>query len=190
MAKTKKKMTNPRKTSSLNSFKGHIQVYTGDGKGKTTASMGLAIRAIGAGFKVLFAQFMKSGDYNEIRFFSKFGDNINIMQFGSGSFVFGKPSEKDYQMAAEGLKKIEEIISQNIYNIIILDEINVVLSKKLLEITDFMAFLDRMPSHIEIILTGRNAPKEIIDRADLVTEMLAIKHYYEKGVAAREGIEK
>lgn len=177
-------------TNSLNNFKGHIQVYTGDGKGKTTASMGLAVRAMGAGFKVLFAQFMKSGDYNEIKFFSKLGDNIKVIQFGSGSFVFSQPSSEDFQMASEGLKEVESIISQNIYKVIILDEINVVLSKKLIDITDFLAFLDRLPSYVEVILTGRNAPKEIIERADLVTEMLKIKHYYEKGIMAREGIEK
>jgi cob(I)alamin adenosyltransferase len=190
MAKMANMMTNQQTTGSLNNFKGHIQVYTGNGKGKTTASMGLAVRAMGAGFKVLFAQFMKSGDYNEIKFLSKFGDNINIMQLGTGNFVFNKPSEQDYKIASDGLKKIEEIIAKNIYNIVILDEINVVLSKKLIEIADFMAFLDRIPPNVELILTGRNAPKEVIGRADLVTEMREIKHYYEKGIIAREGIEK
>jgi len=190
MARTKKKMTNQNRTVSPNNFKGHIQVYTGDGKGKTTASMGLAVRAMGAGFKVLFAQFLKSGDYNEIRFLSKLGDNIKILQFGTGNFVFNRPSEEDYQMASEGLKRVKEIISQNKYNIIILDEINVVLNKKLIEVSDFIDFIDTLPPNIEIILTGRNAPEEIIERADLVTEMREIKHYYEKGVMAREGIEK
>lgn len=167
-----------------------IHVYTGNGKGKTTAAIGLTIRALGAGFNVLFAQFLKLGMFNEIKTLLKFNDKITILQFGTGNFVFDNPTIFDKQNALFGLNQIELLLNSKRYDIIILDEINNVLHKKIIDLSVFLQYLNKFVYHGEVILTGRNAPKEIIELADIVTEMKEIKHYYQNGIQARDGIER
>ena len=167
-----------------------LQIYTGDGKGKTTAALGLALRAWGHGFNTALIQFMKgSGDYGEI-LATRNLPGIAIHQFGTPDFVKkGSPSEKDIQLAKEGLDFAFEVIKSRNYDIIILDELSVAIDFDLVPLQRVLELLDTVPDDDEIIITGRNAPAELIERADLVTEMKMIKHYYEKGIQGREGIE-
>lgn len=168
-----------------------IQVYTGDGKGKTTAALGLALRAIGAGKKVLIIQFMK-GDvsYGEILAAKRLYPDLIIIQSGRNSFVDRKsPAREDIIMAEEGYAKAKEAILSRKYDIVILDEINVAMDYHLLDITEVADLLKNCPDNVEVILTGRNAPQVIVEIADLVTEMVEKKHYYKKAVKARRGIE-
>ncbi len=165
-----------------------IQVYTGKGKGKTTAALGLALRAAGAGLKVYIGQFIKGRHYAELNLLKKI-KNIKIEQFGKTCFVKKRPDKTDIELAKEGLEKIKKIISKKIYNIVILDEINIALSLKLLELKEVINIIKRAPKNIELILTGRNAHPRIIKEADLVSEIKDIKHYFKKGVKARKGLE-
>lgn len=165
-----------------------IQVYTGKGKGKTTAALGLALRAAGAGLKVYIGQFIKGRHYAELNLLKKI-KNIKIEQFGKTCFVKKRLDKKDIELAKKGLEKIKKIISKKIYNIVILDEINIALSLKLLELKEVINIIKRAPKNIELILTGRNAHPRIIKEADLVSEIKDIKHYFKKGVKARKGIE-
>lgn len=169
--------------------KGFIQVYTGDGKGKTTAALGLALRASGAGLKVYIGQFMKKGCFSEHKALKKF-TNIKAEQFGQGCLIRKKPTAKDKTLALKGFSKIKKIINKGDYDLVILDEINLALSYKLLSMEDVLALLKEKPKQVEIILTGRKAPIEIIKIADLVTEMKEKKHYYKKGECSRVGIER
>ncbi|MCM8782949.1 MAG: cob(I)yrinic acid a,c-diamide adenosyltransferase [Candidatus Omnitrophica bacterium] len=165
-----------------------IQVYTGNGKGKTTASLGLALRAIGAGKKIYIAQFCKRGQYNELKILKKL-KGIKVEQFGSGCLIKEKPSKKDIESAQKGLEKVKKIIGKRKYDVIILDEINMALHFKLLRLKDMIQILKSIPKNIEVILTGRYASQKIIEIADLVSEIKEIKHYYKKGVRARKGFE-
>lgn len=169
---------------------GFVQVYTGDGKGKTTAAIGLAIRAAGAGLKVFIAQFIKKGDYSEIKALGRFSDLITVEQFGLGRFTNGKPEQEDIDAAREGLKQVENAMKLNIYDIIILEEANVAANYGLITEEDLIRLIESKPPDKELVITGRGASAKIIERADLVTEMKAIKHYYKKGIRARIGIEK
>lgn len=171
-------------------MKGYVQIYTGNGKGKTTAAIGLSVRAAGAGLNVFIAQFIKMGEYSEIKSLKKFSDRITIKQFGRGKFIKGAPSEEDMEAAQKGLHAVRVALLSGKYDIIILEEGNVAASIGLLSTDDIIHLIDRKPEHVEIVITGRNASREIIDKADLVTEMKDIKHYFNKGVAARTGIEK
>jgi cob(I)alamin adenosyltransferase len=171
-------------------MKGYIQVYTGNGKGKTTAALGLAIRAAGAGLKVFIAQFIKMGEYSEINALKRFSDLITIEQYGLGRFIKGKPSPEDIQAAGNGLERIEKIIDSKEYHVVILEEANVAVTCGLFSVEDLFRIIDKKADDLELVITGRNAMPEIIERADLVTEMKEIKHYYHKGVTARVGIEK
>jgi cob(I)alamin adenosyltransferase len=173
-------------------FKGHIQVYTGDGKGKTTAALGLALRAAGYKHKVYIGQFLKGQEYGELLSAKKLQPYITIEQFGRKGFIHvtKDPDEEDIKRAKRGLKKCREAMLSRKYRIIILDEINVAVDLNLLTEGELHKFLDKRPEDVEIILTGRYAPSSLLKRADLVTEMKAKKHYYKKGVRAREGIEK
>jgi cob(I)alamin adenosyltransferase len=171
-------------------MKGYVQIYTGDGKGKTTAVLGLSIRAAGAGLKVYIGQFIKSGEYSEINALKRFSDFITIEQFGRGCFIKGKPTKKDIEFAQKGLKKIKEVMSSGNYNIVILDEANVALQYKLIEVQDLLEIIAAKPEDIELVITGRYADPKIIEKSDLVTEMKEIKHYFQKGVQARLGLEK
>lgn len=170
-------------------MKGYIQVYTGNGKGKTTAALGLSLRAICAGKKVLFAQFVKGMKYSELKS-QYFFDNFKLTQYGRRCFIIDKPDEIDKKKANFGLEEVSKIILSMKYDIVVLDEINIALHYKLIDIDKVIDLLKKKPKQTEIILTGRYAPDEILEIADLVTEMKEIKHYYNKGVAARIGIEK
>lgn len=170
--------------------KGFIQVYTGDGKGKTTAALGLALRALGHGYKIYIGQFMKGQSYGELRAAQHFPDQLVIEQYGQPSFVHvKKASEKDVQLAQQGLQKIKHAIESRKYRIVVLDEINVAIYFQLVNIDDVLQILQRKPAETEIICTGRKAPQELIKIADLVTEMREIKHYFNEGVPARKGFE-
>lgn len=170
-------------------MQGYVHIYTGNGKGKTTAAFGLAVRACGAGMKVFIGQFIKGKAYNEIPAISKYLKNITIQQFGIGCFIISSPKQEDIDAALEGFEQIRKIIKEGMYNVVILDEINIALYYNLIEIEDILDLIENKPDHVELVLTGRYAPHELIDKADLVTEMIAIKHYYSKGIEARKGIE-
>lgn len=171
-------------------MKGYIQVYTGDGKGKTTAALGLAIRAAGAGLKVFIGQFIKMGEYSEIKALKRFEDLITVEQFGRGRFIQGKPSVEDIKAAQKGLEKIIVILSSGEHNVVIMEEANVAVKIGLLSVQDILKIIAAKPQDVELVITGRGADPRIIEKADLVTEMKEIKHYFQQGVAARVGIEK
>jgi cob(I)alamin adenosyltransferase len=168
----------------------YIQVYTGDGKGKTTAALGLALRAVGAGWRVMFAQFLKYGEFSEIKALKKLGDQVTIRQYGSGRFIRGEPSREEIETARAGLSEIMQVMEEGKYDLIVLDEINVAIHFGLIPVESVISLLERRPQDVELVLTGRWAPKEITRRADLVTEARMIKHYLRKGIRARKGIEK
>ena len=165
-----------------------IQVYTGNGKGKTTASLGLALRAAGAGLKVYIGQFIKGKNYSELKALQKI-KNVKIEQFGRGCFIRKMPDKKDIALAGKGLQKIEKIIAQGIYDVLILDEINIALNLNLLKLEDVISLIKRTPRKTELILTGRYAHHRILSLADLVSEIKEVKHYFKKGMKARKGIE-
>ena len=171
-------------------MKGYVQVYTGNGKGKTTASLGLSLRAAGAGLKVFIAQFLKQGDYSELRALERFSDLIRIEQYGLGRFIKGKPTEEEIQAAQKGLQEVKEAMLSGEYDVIIVEEGNVAAACGLFEVQKLLDLIGLKPDGLELVITGRGATPEVIDQADLVTEMKEIKHYYQKGVAARVGIEK
>jgi len=171
-------------------IEGYLQIYTGNGKGKTTAAIGLAIRALGAGFEVFLGQFLKSGEYSEIKALHRFEPQIEIYQFGRGCFVRGRPSPEDYQEAQAGWQRCLEALTSPKFRLLIFDELNLALYFGLLKLDEVLEALKARPRDKEVVITGRYAPKELIDLADLVTEMREIKHYYQKGVLARVGIEK
>jgi len=165
-----------------------IQVYTGKGKGKTTAALGLALRAVGAGKRVYIGQFIKGRDYSELKALKKF-KNIKVEQFGSGCFIIKKPKLKDILLAKNGLKRVEEIIKSKIYSVVILDEINIALALGLLNLDEVISLIKKTPRNLELVLTGRYAHPEILKIADLVSEIKEVKHYFNKGIKARRGIE-
>ena len=165
-----------------------IQVYTGNGKGKTTAALGLAIRAAGAGFKVFIIQFVKGRYYNELKVLKSI-KNIKIEQYGKSCFIKKKPDKKDIALAKRGLERAREVISKRIYNLVILDEINIALNLKLLKLKDVVELIENAPKKIELILTGRYAHPKVLKIADLISEIKERRHYYRKGITARKGIE-
>jgi len=170
-------------------MKGYIQIYTGEGKGKTTAALGLTLRAVGAGKKVLFAQFVKGQKYSEIKAIEQFLPNVTLKQYGLKFFIDKLPSEEDIKSAKAGLTELAEIIKSSDYDIIVLDEVNIALYYDLFSVEELIEILMNKKEETELILTGRYAPQELIEIADLVTEMKEIKHYYQQGVIARKGIE-
>jgi cob(I)alamin adenosyltransferase len=170
--------------------KGYTQIYTGDGKGKTTAALGLALRAAGAGLKVYIAQFIKSGDYSEIKALSRLADRITVKQFGLGRFIKAKPSPEDRAAAQKGLEAIRSALNSGNYHVVIMEEGNVAAMCGLFPVDEILAIMTQKPGDVELVITGRGADARVIDKADLVTEMKAVKHYYQDGVAARVGIEK
>lgn len=169
--------------------KGYIQVYTGNGKGKTTAALGLSVRSVCAGKNVFFAQFVKGMRYSELDVV-KYLPGMTIKQFGRNCFIYNQPTAKDIEAAEKGLKECETVLSSGTYDLVVLDEINIALYYKLFSLDRVLSMLDGRHEKTEVVLTGRYAPQELIDKADLVTEMREIKHYYNKGVPVREGIEK
>ena len=167
---------------------GYIQVYTGNGKGKTTAALGITLRTVCAGNKVFIGQFMKGQDYSELKAV-EYLPCLKIEQFGRVNFISGKPSDEDIINVGKGLSRMKEVLSSGDYDVVIFDEINTALYFKLVPVEEVLSVIDIKPDKTEVILTGRYAPQEIIDRADLVTEMREVKHYYNEGVGARVGIE-
>ncbi|MBF0557798.1 MAG: cob(I)yrinic acid a,c-diamide adenosyltransferase [Nitrospirae bacterium] len=169
--------------------RGYIQVYTGNGKGKTTAALGLALRAAGAGLRVFIAQFVKQRRCSEHKALERFSDLITIRRCGKG-FLRGKsPVKPDFESAEKGYREAKDIIASGQYDVVILDEINVALHYGLLDIEDLLRVMENKPAGLELVLTGRYADERIIAKADLVTEMKDIKHYSVSGVKARTGIE-
>lgn len=168
---------------------GYVQVYTGNGKGKTTAAFGLALRAAGAGLHVYIGQFIKGNEYSEIKAFQRFDDLITLKQFGRGCFIRNEPVPEDIHAAKEGLEEIRKILNSGKYKVVILDEVNIATYYELIAIDELLDLIDAKPDDVELIITGRNADNRILERADLVTEMREIKHYYANGILAREGIE-
>ncbi|NPV50165.1 MAG: cob(I)yrinic acid a,c-diamide adenosyltransferase [Candidatus Methanofastidiosum sp.] len=171
-------------------MKGLIEVYTGNGKGKSTAAFGLALRASGRGLKSIVVQFMKQGNSYGEHFAIEKIENIDIASFGTPKFVnFKNPSKEDINLAKEALEFSRETIYSLKYDLVILDEINIALHFKLIDLEKVIDILKNKPEGVEVILTGRYAPKELIEIADLVSEIIEVKHPYQKGIAAREGIE-
>ena len=170
--------------------KGLVFVFTGNGKGKTTAAMGQALRAVGHGLKVLVIQFMKGKKYGEVLAAEKYLPNITIYQCGLDSFVMrGNPAPVDVELAVQGLNIARKALSSGEYNMVILDEINVALDFKLLSIDDVVEMIKNKAPSVDLILTGRYAPPEIIAVADTVSEVQEIKHHYSAGIKERAGIE-
>jgi cob(I)alamin adenosyltransferase len=169
--------------------RGYVQVYTGDGKGKTTAAFGLALRAVGKDLRVVIVQFMKADpSYGEIRAARRLG--IDVVQAGLDHYVRkGEVTSDDLAAAARGFAKARQLVMSAEYDLVILDELITSLYFDLLPLADVLALLREKPRSVELVLTGRRAPDEVVAAADLVTEMRAVKHYYDAGVLAREGIE-
>lgn len=168
---------------------GYVQVYTGDGKGKTTAALGLALRAAGAGLRVFIGQFVKGVDYAETVALERNRDRITVRRFGRPGFIHGQPAADDVRAAREGMEQAREVLLGGEYDLVILDEILIAIHLGLLAEADVLDLIEARPSHVELVLTGRHAPDGVIEAADLVTEMREIKHYYRQGVSARRGIE-
>ena len=170
--------------------KGYVHVLTGNGKGKTTSAIGLSVRAAGAGLKVYFAQFIKKGEYSEIRSLRRLDDLITVRQFGLGRFTNNNPEREDIIAAQNGLTEIKRVMAEETNDLMILDEANVAVKYGLLGVQDLINLITHKPYGMELVITGRYASPRVIELADMVTEMKPIKHYYLKGVPAREGIEK
>jgi len=170
-------------------MKGYIQIYTGNGKGKTTAAFGLALRAVGAGKRVFIAQFVKGQPYSEIDTVNLFLPAITIKQYGLDCFIYNKPTFKDIEAARNGLAEVTRIISEENFDVVVLDEACIAIHYNLFSSGELIEKLMTKPDAMEVIITGRYATDELIEFADLVTEMKEIKHYYTKGIEARKGIE-
>jgi cob(I)alamin adenosyltransferase len=172
--------------------KGFIQLYTGNGKGKTTAALGQALRAYGAGLKIIILQFMKGQPTSEHKIINDLDGRIEIEQFGYKHFY--KKNDNKYiehrKFASRGLQRAQEVLKSNNYSMIILDEIVNALNSDLITIEEITELLDLKPKNCELILTGSNAPNILIEKCDLVSEVKKIKHYFDNGIAARTGIEK
>lgn len=169
--------------------KGYVHIYTGNGKGKTTAALGLSLRAICAGKKVYFGQFVKGMEYSELKAV-EYLPNLEIKQYGKDCFIYNEPTDEDIKLAQEGLEELGQILKEGSYDLVVLDELNIALFYKLFSLDQLIDVLDQRADHVEVVITGRYAPEKLIDYGDLVTEMKEIKHYYMKGVEARTGIEK
>jgi cob(I)alamin adenosyltransferase len=169
---------------------GLIQVYTGDGKGKTTAALGLALRAAGHGYHTYIGQFMKGQDYGELHSVAMLAPYVVIEQYGQPSFVHADQiSAEDIASVQKGLARIREVLASKQYQIVVLDEICIALYFELATVGQVLDIVAQRPEGVEMILTGRRAPQAILDVADLVTEMVQVKHPYERGIPARRGIE-
>ncbi len=175
---------------------GLIHVYTGNGKGKTTAALGLALRAAGHGWRTYIGQFMKGRNYGELKASALLAGLIEIEQFGKPTFIHmdakgqhSTATSKDIALAQKGLDAVCRAMLSGQYRIVVMDEINVALYFKLLTVQDVIAAIERKPVDVELVLTGRRVPEEILSRADYVTEMREHKHPYQHGIQARQGIE-
>jgi cob(I)alamin adenosyltransferase len=171
-------------------MKRHVHVYTGEGKGKTTAALGLVLRAAGAGHRVLIAQFVKGMKYSELNAIERFSGLITLRQYGRGCFILGQPKKADIKAAKNGFDEVKKIIESGHYQVVILDEATIATYYRLLTVEDILELIRVRPQDVELVITGRYADSRILDRADLVMEMVEIKHYYQQGVSVRVGIEK
>jgi cob(I)alamin adenosyltransferase len=171
--------------------KGYTHVYTGNGKGKTTAAVGLAVRAAGADLKVFFLQIMKNFPYSELKSLAALQTNIRIEKTGDDTFVLEKrfPDENEKSAVKEKIEEVKSFMIKKKYDVFVLDEICVAAYFKLVDTSDIIDFIDQKPYGVELILTGRYCPEEVISRADLVTEMREVKHYYQQGILSRKGID-
>ncbi len=169
--------------------KGYIHVYTGNGKGKTTAALGLVLRAIGIDKKIYICQFAKGTKYSELKSLGLLDKWVTIKQHGLKDFIRSTPTAKHIEAAKKGLSDAAKAIKSGGYDIVVLDEANIATHLNLFSVDELLHVISNKPEHVEIILTGRYAHKKIIDFADLVTEMREIKHYFNSGVKARKGIE-
>jgi cob(I)alamin adenosyltransferase len=167
-----------------------VQVYTGDGKGKTTAALGLAVRAAGHGYRTYIGQFMKGQDYGELRGVGLLAPYVTLEQYGEPTFLRREDiTDRDRAMARAGLARVREVLAQGHHQIVVLDEILVALFFDLVSLDEVLDLIAARPAGVELVLTGRRAPQAIIDVADLVTEMVEVKHPYRQGIPARKGIE-
>ncbi len=168
----------------------YLHCYTGHGKGKTTAALGLALRAWGAGWRICIAQFLKLGEYSEVKALKRLNPPVALYQFGSGRFVKGRPSSEDVARAREGLERLDRVLEEAPPDLLILDELNCALAMGLLGREEVEPRLRRWLTTTEVVATGRGAPEWLLHQADLVTEMVPHRHYFQQGVQAREGIER
>jgi cob(I)alamin adenosyltransferase len=170
--------------------KGIIHIYTGNGKGKTSAAFGLALRALGRGFKVYCIQFIKGGfDYGELHIVDSL-PNMTLKAFGRGKFITDSPpSKEDVKLAEEAMSLAEEVVKKGEHDVVILDEINVAVSLGLIRVERVLNVMQNKPKHVELVLTGRYATEEVVREAQVVTEMKEIKHPFSKGLQARKGID-
>lgn len=168
--------------------KGYVHLYTGKGKGKTTAAFGLALRAAGSGKTVFIAQFVKGMHYSELDAIKRLPE-IEIRQYGRNCFIKNQPTRTDIDVARRGFVEVSEIIRQDKYDVVILDEICIAIYYHLINVQEVIGLIQSKPEGMEIIMTGRYAPPELMEAADLVTEMREIKHYFNLGITARKGIE-
>ncbi len=169
--------------------RGYVQVYTGNGKGKTTAAFGLALRAAGAGLKVFIVQFIKKKRCSEHKMLERFGDLITIRQYGRGFLLKRRANRSDIKEVQSGLEEVRGAVASKRYDVVILDEANVAVHCRLMSADDLLELMAAKPRNMEMIITGRYADPKVIQMADLVTEMREIKHYRKKGVKARAGME-
>ena len=171
--------------------KGYTQIYTGNGKGKTTAALGLITRAVGSNLKIFLCQFLKGRDYGELYTLKKF-ETVTHERYGRGVFIRSKEyvTDEDKKLMREGYESLKKALLSGKYDIVIADEILGTLRYDLISIEEIKFLIKNKPETTEFVLTGRNAPDELIEMADLVTEMREVKHYFQKGVMARKGIEK
>jgi len=167
---------------------GKIHIYTGDGKGKTTAALGLALRAIGAGYRVYIIQFLKGQDYSELKSLKPL-KAVTVKRFGQKGFIYQKAGDKDRLQAKAALAWAKKVLRSGQFDLVILDEIFLAVLFKLLTVAEISALIKNKPFDTELIMTGRRAPASLIRIADYVTEMKEIKHPYQKGILARKGIE-
>lgn len=170
--------------------KGRVHVITGNGKGKTTSALGLALRAAGAGLKVFIGQFGKKGDFSEIKALQRFSDRITVEQYGLGRFTNGKPDPDDIEAAREGLERVKRILASDEFGMVVLDEANIATRFGMIAVEDLLELIDARALEKELVITGRYASRRVLQKADAVTRLKAVKHYYKKGVEARVGIEK
>ena len=170
--------------------KGHIQVYTGDGKGKTTCALGLAFRAVGHGLKVHIVHFMKGRDTGESRAAVRLAPELTLKYFGRPGLVnLRQPAPQDLELVRQAWENARQALLSGDYDLVVLDEINLVLTYGLIPLQEALETIQQRPPWVEAVLTGRQAPPALVELADLVTEMRPVKHYYEAGVKARRGIE-
>jgi cob(I)alamin adenosyltransferase len=170
--------------------KGIVHVYSGNGKGKTSAAFGLALRALGRGLKVYVIQFIKGGfDYGELHIVDRL-PGLTLKAFGRGRFITDTPpSEEDVKLADDAMSLAEQVVKKGEFDVVILDEINVAVSLGLIRVERVLNLIENKPKHVELVLTGRYASEEVIKAAQLVTEMREIKHPFSKGLPARKGID-